>query len=348
MHYNLLFFTIFCFFGSFFTTFAAKLLKIMLLDIVLIIVGVALVLWGADRLTEGASGLARRMNVPEIVIGLTIVAAGTSAPELFVSLVSALKGTPDMALGNVVGSNTFNTLLIVGCAAMVAPMVIAKSTVRKDIPFTVVASVLLLAACMDFLPTGNISGHELSRMDGLLLLVGFAVFMVYTFRVAFSTPTSTSTGTAESMGVWKGVLFVVIGLACLIFGSNLFVDSATDVARELNISEGVIGLTIVAGGTSMPELATSVVAARKGQSAIAIGNVIGSNVFNILLILGLTATISPMAIQGITLVDLSVMIVSVLMVWGFSYTKYTVARWEGAVLVLVFLGYMAWLWQSIA
>lgn len=348
MHYNLLFFTIFCFFGSFFTTFAAKLLKIMLLDIVLIIVGVALVLWGADRLTEGASGLARRMNVPEIVIGLTIVAAGTSAPELFVSLVSALKGTPDMALGNVVGSNIFNTLLIVGCAAMVAPMVIAKSTVKKDIPFTVIASVLLLAACMDFLPTGNISGHELSRMDGLLLLVGFAVFMVYTFRVAFSTPTSTSTGTAESMGVWKGVLFVVIGLACLIFGSNLFVDSATDVARELNISEGVIGLTIVAGGTSMPELATSVVAARKGQSAIAIGNVIGSNVFNILLILGLTATISPMAIQGITLVDLSVMIVSVLMVWGFSYTKYTVARWEGAVLVLVFLGYMAWLWQSIA
>lgn len=320
----------------------------MLLDIVLIIVGVALVLWGADRLTEGASGLARRMNVPEIVIGLTIVAAGTSAPELFVSLVSALKGTPDMALGNVVGSNIFNTLLIVGCAAMVAPMVIAKSTVKKDIPFTVIASVLLLAACMDFLPTGNISGHELSRMDGLLLLVGFAVFMVYTFRVAFSTPTSTSTGTAESMGVWKGVLFVVIGLACLIFGSNLFVDSATDVARELNISEGVIGLTIVAGGTSMPELATSVVAARKGQSAIAIGNVIGSNVFNILLILGLTATISPMAIQGITLVDLSVMMVSVLMVWGFSYTKYTVARWEGAVLVLVFLGYMAWLWQSIA
>ena len=347
MHYNLLFFTIFCFFDSFFTTFAAKLLKIMLLDIVLIIVGVALVLWGADRLTEGASGLARRMNVPEIVIGLTIVAAGTSAPELFVSLVSALKGTPDMALGNVVGSNIFNTLLIVGCAAMVAPMVIAKSTVKKDIPFTVVASVLLLAACMDFLPTGNISGHELSRVDGLLLLAGFAVFMVYTFRVAFSTPTSTSTGTAESMGVWKGVLFVVIGLACLIFGSNLFVDSATDVARELNISEGVIGLTIVAGGTSMPELATSVVAARKGQSAIAIGNVIGSNVFNILLILGLTATISPMAIQGITLVDLSVMMVSVLMVWGFSYTKYTVARWEGAVLVLVFLGYMAWLWQSI-
>ena len=324
----------------------------MLLDIVFIVIGVALVLWGADRLTEGASGLARRMNVPEIVIGLTIVAAGTSAPELFVSFVSALKGTPDMALGNVVGSNTFNTLLIVGCAAMVAPMQITKATVKKDMPFTVIATVLLIAACMDFWPVASISGHAISRLDGFLLLAGFAVFMYYTFRMAANKPQQAggeeAENTGEAMNVWKGVLFVVIGLACLIFGSNLFVDSATNVARQLNISEGVIGLTIVAGGTSLPELATSVVAARKGQSAIAIGNVIGSNVFNILLILGLTATICPMQIDGITLVDLLVMLASVLMVWGFSYTKYTVARWEGAVLVLMFLGYMAWLWQSIA
>ena len=324
----------------------------MLLDIVFIVIGVALVLWGADRLTEGASGLARRMNVPEMVIGLTIVAAGTSAPELFVSFVSALKGTPDMALGNVVGSNIFNTLLIVGCAAMVAPMQITKATVKKDMPFTVIATVLLIAACMDFWPVASISGHAISRLDGFLLLAGFAVFMYYTFRMAANKPQQAgeekAENTGEAMNVWKGVLFVVIGLACLIFGSNLFVDSATNVARQLNISEGVIGLTIVAGGTSLPELATSVVAARKGQSAIAIGNVIGSNVFNILLILGLTATICPMQIDGITLVDLLVMLASVLMVWGFSYTKYTVARWEGAVLVLMFLGYMAWLWQSIA
>ena len=324
----------------------------MLLHIVFIVVGVALILWGADRLTEGASGLARRMNVPEMVIGLTIVAAGTSAPELFVSFVSALKGTPDMALGNVVGSNIFNTLLIVGCAAMVAPMQITKATVKKDMPFTVIATVLLIAACMDFWPVASISGHAISRLDGFLLLAGFAVFMYYTFRMAANKPQKAgeekAENTGEAMNVWKGMLFVVIGLACLIFGSNLFVDSATNVARQLNISEGVIGLTIVAGGTSLPELATSVVAARKGQSAIAIGNVIGSNVFNILLILGLTATICPMQIDGITLVDLSVMLASVLMVWGFSYTKYTVARWEGAVLVLMFLGYMAWLWQSIA
>lgn len=320
----------------------------MLLDFVFIVIGVVLVLWGADRLTEGASALARRMSVPEIVIGLTIVAAGTSAPELFVSLVSALKGTPDMAVGNVVGSNIFNALLIVGCAAMVAPMVIAKSTVKKDMPFAVGAAVLLLIACIDSW-SADISGNTISRIDGLMLLAGFVVFMVYTFRVATKKGSKKDEAPAEAQqtSIWKGVLFVVVGLGCLIFGSNLFVDSASSMARALDISEGVIGLTIVAGGTSLPELATSVVAARKGQSAIAIGNVIGSNVFNVLLILGLTATISPMEIQGITAVDLSIMMVSVLMVWGFSYTKFTVARWEGALLTLVFAGYMWWLWQSL-
>ena len=156
----------------------------MLLQFLFIVIGVALVLWGADRLTEGASSLARRMNVPEIVIGLTIVAAGTSAPELFVSLVSALKGTPDLAVGNVVGSNIFNTLLIVGVSAMVAPMVISRSTVKKDIPFAVMASVLLLVLCMDSWQSLSISGNHISRIDGIVLLAAFSIFMVYTFRVA--------------------------------------------------------------------------------------------------------------------------------------------------------------------
>ena len=311
----------------------------MISDFLLIILGVVMVLWGADRLTEGASALARRMRVPEIVIGLTIVAAGTSAPELFVSMVSALKDTPDMAVGNVVGSNIFNTLLIVGCAAMVAPMVIAPSTVKKDMPFAVGASMLLLAVIL--------VGSDVSRFDGLVLLAFFAVFMVYTFRVAFQKDDSEEASAVAPVNVWKNILFVVAGLGGLIIGSNLFVDSASDVARQLDVSEGVIGLTIVAGGTSLPELATSVVAARKGQSAIAIGNVIGSNVFNVLLILGLTATVSPMAVQGITVVDLSVMFLSVLMVWGFAYTKYTVARWEGALLTLVFVGYMGWLLYNL-
>lgn len=311
----------------------------MLSDLLLIVLGVVMVLWGADRLTEGASALARRMRVPEIVIGLTIVAAGTSAPELFVSLVSALKDTPDMAVGNVVGSNIFNTLLIVGCAAMVAPMVIAPSTVKKDMPFAVGASMLL--------PAVILMGNDVSCSDGFVLLAFFALFMVYTFRVALQKGNGENASVVAPVNVWKSLLYVVAGLGGLIIGSNLFVDSASDVARQLDISEGVIGLTIVAGGTSLPELATSVVAARKGQSAIAIGNVIGSNVFNILLILGLTATVSPMAVQGITVVDLSVMLVGILLVWAFSYTKYTVARWEGAVLTLAFMAYMGWLFYNL-
>lgn len=323
----------------------------MLLNVVYIIIGVALVLWGADRLTEGASSLARRMGVPEIVIGLTFVAAGTSAPELFVSLVSALKGTPDLAVGNVVGSNILNAMLIVGCAAMVAPMTISRSTVRKDIPFAVAASLLLVVLCLDGFGSLGLRGNTISRVDGVILLVGFALFMTYTFRVArkggaetaTAADNSTATATATGVKVWKSVAFVAIGLACLIFGSNLFVDSASSVASALGVSQSVIGLTIVAGGTSLPELATSVIAARKGQSAIAIGNVIGSNVFNILAILGITALICPMRIDGITMVDLSVMAASIALVWFFSYTKYTVARWEGALLVAGFIGYMWWL-----
>jgi len=319
----------------------------MILDIVLIVIGVALVLTGADRLTEGASALARRMNVPEIIIGLTIVAAGTSAPELFVSLVSALKGTPDMAVGNVVGSNTMNAMLIVGCAAMVAPMVISRSTVKKDIPFAVGASVLLMLLSLN---------NYLGRWDGIILLLGFASFMVYTLMqakkgeaapVADDSQQAANSTPSKGMNSWLSALWVVAGLAMLVIGSNLFVDSASSVAYSLGISEGVVGLTVVAGGTSLPELATSVVAARKGQSAIAIGNVIGSNVFNILMILGLTATISPLAIEGITTLDMAVMLVSVALVWFFSFTRYTVERWEGGLLVAGYLVYIWWLISSL-
>lgn len=309
----------------------------MLIDIILIVLGVVLVLTGADRLTEGASALARKMNIPEIIIGLTIVAAGTSAPELFVSLVSALKGTPDLAVGNVVGSNTMNAMLIVGCAAMVAPMVISRSTVKKDIPFSVGASMLLILLAFD---------SFMSRIDGIILLIGFAVFMAYTLLQA-KKGQAEETGEIKQINPWLSTLYVVLGLAMLVAGSNLFVDSASSVAYVLDVSEGVVGLTVVAGGTSLPELATSVVAARKGQSAIAIGNVIGSNVFNILLILGLTATISPLQIEGITTIDMAVMLLSVALVWLFSFTKFTVERWEGAVLVAGYLGYLVWLISNL-
>lgn len=324
-----------------------------LLNIGFIIIGVALVIWGADRLTEGASSLARGMRVPEIVIGLTIVAAGTSAPELFVSLVSALKGTSDLAVGNVIGSNIFNTLLIVGCSAAVAPIAVAPNTVKKDIPFAIVASLLFFILCFDDMSSPHLWGNEITRQDGLILLVGFLAFMFYTFRMAINSGQLKLR--EEELGVepvkeprdyshlWRNLAWIVVGLACLIGGSNLFVDSATYVAHRFGIRQSIVGLTIVAGGTSLPELATSVVAAYKGRSAIAIGNVIGSNVFNILFILGVTAVIHPLRIMGITIVDLMTMLISIGLMWLFAITKYYVSRREGWVLILTFVGYMAWL-----
>ena len=323
----------------------------MLINIVYIIVGVALVLWGADRLTEGASSLARGLHVPEIVIGLTIVAAGTSAPELFVSMVSAFKGTSDLAVGNVLGSNIFNTMLIVGCSAVVAPMAVAPSTVKKDIPFAVVASFLLFMLCFDDMDSPHLWGNDISRSDGIILLIGFLIFMIYTFQSAKKQglmPTEeeleeNSELPKDYSKLWRNLSFIVLGLACLIIGSNLFVDAASYVAHRYGVRQSVIGLTIVAGGTSLPELATSVVAAYKGRSAIAIGNVLGSNVFNILLVLGTTAVIHPMRIMGITIVDLMMMLVSVGILWLFAYTKYSVSRREGVLLILGFLAYMGWL-----
>jgi len=327
----------------------------MLLNIVYIVVGIALVLWGADRLTEGASDLARGMHVPEIIIGLTIVAAGTSAPELFVSLVSALKGTSDLAVGNVIGSNIFNTMLIVGCSAVVAPMVISKSTVKKDIPFAVGASLLLFMLCIDDMESPHLWGNEITRSDGLILLAAFCVFMIYTFHEAKKDglmPTEEELEDNRELPkdyskLWRNIAFIVLGLACLIVGSNLFVDAASYVAYRYGVRQSVVGLTIVAGGTSLPELATSVVAAYKGRSAIAIGNVIGSNVFNILMILGLTAIIHPMRIMGITIIDLTMMLVSIGLLWLFAYTKYYVSRREGAVLLLGFAIYLGWLFYLL-
>ena len=325
------------------------------LNILYIVIGAALVIWGADRLTEGASSLARGMRVPEIIIGLTIVAAGTSAPELFVSLVSALKGTADMSVGNVIGSNIFNTTLIVGCSALVAPMVVSKSTVKKDIPFAVIASLLLFVLCFDDMDSPHLWGNEISRSDGVILLLGFVAFMIYTFTMAKKEGLMPTEEELEDNAelpkdysrLGRNLFWIVFGLVCLIFGSNLFVDAATYVAHRFGVRQSVIGLTIVAGGTSLPELATSVVAAFKGRSALAIGNVIGSNVFNILLILGVTAFVHPLRIMGITIVDLMVLLVSIGFLWLFAFTKYYVSRREGAVLVGSFVVYMMWLFYLI-
>ena len=304
------------------------------LNIGLIVAGIFLVLRGAERMTDGAVALAQRMMIPQMVIGLTIVACGTSMPEFFVSLTSAIHGSADMAIGNVVGSNIFNTLLIVGVAAVVAPMIIARSTVRKDIPVAFMSSILLGVMCLD---------GVISRIDAAIMFVCFLLFMAYTIRSARKGEVEVTEEEQKGYGTGKSVFLIIYGLALLIVGSNIFVDAATFVARTFGVSDAVIGLTIVACGTSMPELATSVVAAKNGQSALAIGNVLGSNVFNILMVLGLTGLISPLQINGITNIDLILQFAAVALVWLFSYTKFKVERWEGALLSLVFLTYLTWL-----
>ena len=308
----------------------------MFLDIVSIVIGIFVVLKGADFLTDGAVSLAQRAGIPEMVIGLTVVALGTSMPELFVSLTSAIQGTTDLAVANVVGSNIFNVLLIAGTAAAVAPMTISKGTVRRDIPVAVGASLILLLF--------GVYG-EINRWAGALFVILLIAYMIYAVKTASADDESDVED--KKLTVLGAIIRLVGGLACLVFGSNAFVGAATNVAASLGISDAVIGLTIVAGGTSLPELATSVVAARKGQSAIAMGNVVGSCVYNILLIIGVTGLISPMVIGGITPLDFGMMMLSIVLLWLFSFTKYEVERWEGYAMLALFAGYMAYLVYTV-
>lgn len=307
-------------------------------QVLLLIFGIVVVLKSADWLTNGAVGLATKLGISQIVIGLTIVAIGTSMPEFFVSIVSAIKGTPDLAVGNIVGSNIFNVLLIVGVAATVAPIAIQRATVRRDIPIAIVASIMLTFMMLD---------DNISRIDALILFAAFIAFIWITLRNSKNDANEKDASTEKVIPTWKSVLFIIFGLVGLVLGSNIFVDNASSLAHGWGISDAVIGLTIVAGGTSLPELATSAVAARKGDSGIAIGNVLGSNVFNILMILGLTGIISPMHIQNITYIDMAVMVISMALFWLFSFTKLRVERWEGCVLIVCFLRYITWLVSNV-
>ena len=299
----------------------------------LLVLGIVIVLKSADWLTNGAVGLATKLGISQIVIGLTIVAIGTSMPEFFVSIVSAIKGTPDLAVGNIVGSNIFNVLLIVGVAALVTPITIQRTTVRRDIPIAIIASVMLTVMMLD---------DNISRLDALVLFIAFVAFIWITLHDS-KNASNEICSSQETIGTHKSVFLILFGLFGLVLGSNIFVDNASSLAHAWGISDAVIGLTIVAGGTSLPELATSAVAAKKGDSGIAIGNVLGSNVFNILMILGMTGLISPMHIQNITYVDMAVMVVSMALFWLFSFTKLRIDRWEGGVLIACFLGYITWL-----
>ncbi|MBQ2403177.1 MAG: calcium/sodium antiporter [Prevotella sp.] len=310
------------------------------MDILLIIVGIAIVLRGADNLTEGSVSIARRFNMSELIIGLTVVALGTSMPELCVSLTSALSGTADMALGNIIGSNIFNVFFIVGLCAVIHPMSVGLTAVRRDLPFCFAATLMLIF----FLTNGT-----LSMVEGLVMLLIYAVYTVYTIRkektagqaAAPVEPVETKRSLPKIF--YNPYLKVTVGLIELVLGSNLFVDHATLLATDLGVSEAVIGITILGFGTSMPELATSLVAAIKGSTSIALGNVIGSCVLNILVILGLTSVITPLAPQGITALDLAMVFLSALLMWFFSFTKKTMERWEGSLLLIIFVAYFVFL-----
>ncbi|MDL2265839.1 calcium/sodium antiporter [Parabacteroides sp. OttesenSCG-928-G07] len=313
------------------------------MDIICLIGGLLLILIGANALTDGASSIAKRFHISSLVIGLTIVAFGTSAPELTVSVSSAIKGSADIAIGNVVGSNLFNTLMIVGCTAMIVPISMNTGTISKEIPLCLLAAVVLFIFSNDVLLDGG-TLNSISRSDGLILLCFFLIFLSYTFAIAKDGNGENGTAIKE-IPIWKSIIFIIGGLIGLVLGGQLFVDGASGIARSLGVSESVIGLTLVAGGTSLPELATSVVAALKKNPGIAIGNVIGSNLFNIFFVLGCSATITPLSIQGITNLDLSMLILScvLLYLFGLFFKKRTITRVEGIIMVLCYIGYTTYL-----
>ncbi len=313
----------------------------MLLSIFYFVLGLALVIFGADWLTKGASGLARRFKISELVIGLTIVAMGTSLPEFVISVGSAIKGNPGIALGNVVGSNIFNSLLILGIAALITPIKFSAKMQSREIPFNLLASVAVLLVSGSML-VGGAPGEYITRYGGLILLCFFAVFLRYTFSIEGE---SSEEEEVEQMPTGKIVLFIIAGLAGLIFGGNIFVDGATNIALALGLSEAVIGITIVSAGSSLPELAVSVSAARKGNASIALGNVIGSNIFNIFFILGSSAAITPILLDGFSFVDYYVLLLSSLLIY--MVTRFggrsIITRFEGGVLVAAYIAYTAYL-----
>ena len=315
-----------------------------MLDVIFLIGGLALILLGANGLTDGAAAVAKRFNISDLVIGLTIVAFGTSAPELVISTMAALGGSAEMAIGNVVGSNAFNVLMIIGVTAMVLPIKVGEGILSKEIPLVILASFVLAVCANDILLDGG-SSNVISRIDGLVLLGFFLIFMRYTFAIARNGGDEAEGEKIKEMPIWKSALFILGGLAGFVYGGQLFVDGASGIASSLGVSESIIGLTIVAGGTSLPELATSVTAALKKNSGIAIGNVIGSNLYNVFFVLGCSATISPLPMGGINNVDMAVLIGSAILFWlvGWFFKKRTITRVEGALLVICYVAYTAYL-----
>lgn len=313
----------------------------MILNILLLIIGLALVVGGANFLTDGAASIAKRFRLSDLVIGLTVLAFGTSAPELTVSLMAALKGSADIAIGNVIGSNIFNILAIVGITALIMPLTMSNSTIRIEIPLTILSSAVLFFMANDRL--FDMAGENvITRTEGFVLLAFFLIFLFYTFNMSKGEE---SPRQVRQFALPLSIIMVIGGLVALVFGGDLFVDNAAMLAGRMGVSESVVAITIVAGGTSLPELVTTLVAAIKKRPGMAIGNIVGSNLFNILLILGVSASISPIRIQGITVVDYGIFILSAILlyVFGLFFGDKTIKRFEGSILLSLFICYTVYL-----
>ena len=305
------------------------------------IVGFAVIIKGADFLVDGSSSIARRFRVSELVIGLTVVAFGTSTPELFVNIVASLKGNSEIAIGNILGSNIANILLILGISSIICPLSVTKGTVWKEIPCSLLAAVVLgMMANDQFIDKNGIS--VLTRIDGLVLLSFFTIFLYYSFSIAKEIEGIETQLPLKEHGLAKSVLLVVLGLGGLCFGGDWIVEGAVDLALKLGISQSVVGLTIVAVGTSLPELATSAVAAHRGKPDIAVGNVVGSNIFNIFFVLGVSAVIKPIPFNSRSNIDIGVVILASLLLFTFMFTgqKRSIDRWEGVVSLMLYGAYL--------
>jgi cation:H+ antiporter len=315
-----------------------------MISVVLLLIGFVLLYKGADWLVRGASALAKRMRVSDLVVGLTIVALGTSAPELFVSVVGQIQDTPQIVIGNILGSCVINIFVILGIASLLMPLAVKKGTVWREIPFTVLA-VLVLGFLVNDRFIGNGDELTLSRFDGLVLLAFFAAFIYYVVSIARGREELAGDIDSPKWGLGLSILAVIVGLAALIVGSKWVVDGAVFIARSLGVSENFIGLTIVAFGTSLPELATSAVAAYKKNAEIAVGNIVGSNIFNICLILGISSLIRPIPFKLRSDVDLAMALLGSLILFGFMFTgkKHKLDRWEGILMLIAYAAYLIFL-----
>lgn len=318
----------------------------MTIQILILIAGLLLILFGANYLVDGASSIAKRFGLSEFIIGVTIVGIGTSAPEMVVSFISAFQGKAEMAIGNIVGSNIFNTAMILGITAMISPLIITKSNLKKDIPLNILVTVLLIALGMNFTLIG-LGKDQLSRIDGIILLGIFAWYLWSSFRSDSADDEEDSEIKNYSIGL--SALMIVGGLAGLICGGKLFVNAATEIAKIFGVSDKFIAITVMAAGTSMPELATCVVAALKGRGQLALGNILGSNISNILLILGGSALISPLSFTGMSVVDLGMVLTCSVFILASAYLfkKKKLDRFEGIILLLLEAGYMWYLISTI-